>query len=68
MPTVLRVNGYKFFFYAADCQEPRHMHVTKGGAECKFWLEPVSLEFNRGFTQANLREIERVITDNTDTL
>jgi hypothetical protein len=30
MPVVLRVNGYKFFFYEADvANEPPHVHVTK---------------------------------------
>jgi hypothetical protein len=45
MPVVLRVNGYKFFFYEADvANEPPHVHVTKEGNEAKFWLDPVSIE------------------------
>jgi len=29
MPVVLRVAGYKFFFYQADvANEPPHLHVT----------------------------------------
>jgi len=29
MPVVLRVNGYKFFFYEADvAKEPPHVHVN----------------------------------------
>ena len=39
MPVVLRVNGYKFFFYEADLvNEPPHVHITKDGNEAKFWL------------------------------
>lgn len=42
MPVVLRVNGYKFFFYEADvANEPPHVHVVKDGNEAKFWLDPV---------------------------
>ena len=42
MPVVLRVNGYKFFFYEADvANEPSHVHVTKDGNEAKFWLDPL---------------------------
>ena len=41
MPVVLRVNGYKFFFYEADvANEPPHVHITKAGNEAKFWLDP----------------------------
>lgn len=30
MPVVLRVNGYKFFFYEANvANEPPHVHVSK---------------------------------------
>ena len=37
MPVVLRVNGYKFFFYEADVvNEPPHVHITKDGNEAKF--------------------------------
>jgi uncharacterized lipoprotein YmbA len=44
MPVVLRVAGYKFFFYQADiANEPPHVHVTKEGNEAKFWLDPVKV-------------------------
>lgn len=37
MPVVLRVNGFKFFFYQADvANEPAHVHVAKDGNEAKF--------------------------------
>ena len=30
MPVVLRVNGYKFFFYEADvANEPPHVHINE---------------------------------------
>jgi hypothetical protein len=29
MPTVLRVNGYQFYFYAEEGNEPPHIHVAK---------------------------------------
>ena len=43
MPTLLRWNGYRFFFWSGDRGEPPHVHVKHGGAEAKFWLEPVTL-------------------------
>ncbi len=41
MPTVLLINGFRFFFYSNENNEPVHVHVTKGNADGKIWLEPV---------------------------
>ena len=68
MPTVLRVKGYNFSFYAADCHEPRHMHVDKAGAQAKYWLDPINQAWNRGFSRRQLREIEEILADHIDTL
>lgn len=40
MPTVLLLNGFRFFFYSNENDEPAHIHVKKGNGECKIWLEP----------------------------
>ena len=40
MPTVLRMKGWRFFFYANEGNEPIHIHARKGDAECKYWLLP----------------------------
>jgi hypothetical protein len=65
MPVVLRVNGYKFFFYEADvANEPSHVHVTKEGNEAKFWLDPVRVGREGRFRKSDLRDIQRIIEDN----
>lgn len=38
MPTVLRVAGYRFFFFSNERQEPAHIHVERGECHAKFWL------------------------------
>jgi len=38
MPTVLRIGGYRFFFYAGDRHEPPHTHVEHDDNTAKFWL------------------------------
>ena len=69
MPVVLRVNGYKFFFYEVDvANEPPHVHVIKEGNETKFWLKPIKVEREGRFRKSDLREIERIIEDNYDFL
>ncbi len=40
MPTVLRLQGFRFFFYSNENDEPMHVHVEKAEADGKIWLEP----------------------------
>ena len=65
MPVVLRVAGYKFFFYQADlANEPPHVHVAKEDNEAKFWLDPIRIVREGKFRKSDLRDIERIIEDN----
>jgi hypothetical protein len=69
VPTVLRSDGYRFFFYANEGNEPAHIHVQKAEAIAKFWLVPeTQLEFSEGFNSAELRRIYDLIEENRPTL
>jgi len=62
MPTIPNIPGpYRFYFYSFDCAEPRHVHVQRQRATCKFWLEPVFLATNHGLSQRDLATIQRII-------
>lgn len=61
MPTVLRSGPFRFFFYAGDREEPPHVHVERDDCECKFWLEPIALERNRGFPRKAINTIHRLL-------
>lgn len=50
MPTLLRWNGYRFYFYSNEGYEPAHVHVDKDECSAKFWLNPVSLATNYDFS------------------
>ena len=60
MPTSLRIGPYRFFFYAGDRNEPAHTHVQRDDAVAKFWLAPVRLAWNRGFSAVELRRLEQL--------
>ena len=64
MPTLLRFQGYRFFFFTREGTEPPHIHVEKAENYAKFWLQPVRLARNRGFLSRHLREIRLLIEDN----
>jgi hypothetical protein len=66
MPVVLRVRGYRFWFYEADLDEPPHVHVGKAGNEAKYWLDPIALARSRRFRDHELYEIERILIENQD--
>ncbi|WP_317039646.1 DUF4160 domain-containing protein [Tangfeifania diversioriginum] len=40
MPVVLRIKGYRFYFFSNESGEPKHIHVNKADANGKIWLEP----------------------------
>ncbi len=67
MPTIT-IEGYKFRFYSSDINEPPHIHVLQGGAEAKFWLQPVNVEYNRGYNQAELNRILKLTQQHQDRL
>jgi len=62
--TVLRIGSYKFFFYANEGDEPRHIHVWSANGQAKFWLEPVELVKSTGYNAHELRRIERSVEEN----
>ncbi|PSB17459.1 DUF4160 domain-containing protein [Phormidesmis priestleyi ULC007] len=64
MPTVLRVGSYRFYFYSHEPNEPPHAHIDRDNLTAKFWLEPVSLANNIGFSAKELRKVQAVVQEN----
>ena len=62
MPEVLRVAGYRFFFFSREGNEPRHIHVEQAERYAKFWLEPIELAESRRFRGSELRELHAIVT------
>lgn len=38
-----RIEGFSFYFFSNENNEPRHVHVRKGDGMAKFWLDPLEL-------------------------
>ena len=55
MPTVLRTGPYRFYFYSHEPNEPPHVHVDRDDLSAKFWLRPIGLARNFGFSPKELR-------------
>ena len=62
MPTIKDISGqYRFYFYSFDCKEPLHIHAQRERMTCKFWLEPLTLAQNQGFSSRELNRIRAII-------
>jgi hypothetical protein len=61
MPTVLRVRGYRFFFFSNEGREPLHIHVESGDSYAKFWLAPVELAASVGYNPSQLSKLRRLV-------
>lgn len=65
-PTVHLEDGYQFRFWPNEGREPPHVHVTKGGAEAKWWLDPVQEYRNDGFNPSQQRRIRDILREHHD--
>ena len=66
MPVLLRVGGYRFFFYSLEDREPPHIHVAHAGRYAKFWLDSVTLASSRGFRSHELTTIRQLVEENRE--
>lgn len=68
MPTVLRLDGFRFYFYSHEPNEPPHVHVDHGGATAKVWLYDAAIARNVGFSAKELGKIQRMVREHRDSL
>ena len=63
MPAVLRISGFRFFFYSLEGSEPVHIHVEHGDKVAKFWLEPVKLAESHGFRAHEINRLRALVIE-----
>ena len=65
-PTVLRVRGYRLYFFSRE--EPRpHVHVQHASGEAKFWLEPrVELATDYGLGPIRINAVRKIIEEHVN--
>lgn len=51
------------YFFSHDSNEPPHVHVDRDDQSAKFWLAPVALARNLGFTAPELRRVQRLLVE-----
>jgi hypothetical protein len=69
MPTILNIDGFRFFFYSDEGSEPCHIHIKKAGARGKVWLLPAIEEnYYYGFTEQEKRKIRNIVREHYEYL
>jgi len=65
-PNVGKYGPYRFYFFSHEPNEPPHVHVDRERFAAKFWLEPLSLATNIGFSAVELKKIEKLVKLNQE--
>jgi hypothetical protein len=55
---------FRFYFHSHEPNEPPHVHVDKGDATVKFWLDRVRLVRSYGFAPREINELYRMVDQN----
>ncbi|QDZ06304.1 DUF4160 domain-containing protein [Sphingomonas panacisoli] len=61
MPTVLRIGAFRLYFYSHEPNEPPHIHVDRGEATIKVWLDGIEVAKSRGFRAHEIGGIVAVV-------
>ena len=64
MPTIHREAGFNFNFYSDEPGEPAHVHIIRGNAQVKIWLDPPALCEARGFKRSEVDAMLRIVSAN----
>lgn len=68
MPAIFQFEGYRFFFFSneGNPREPIHVHVRKDGNRAKFWICPVGLANNQGFSAKDVNSLAQIVETRRD--
>lgn len=64
MPTVHRENGFRFFFYTNEGNEPAHIHIVGKGGEMKIWLNPIEVSKSYRLSPKDQKAILKITQKN----
>ena len=67
MPTVLRIDGYRFFFFS-DEHSPSHIHIEKGDGYARIEIESVKVTDSYNLNNKELRRLCILVKENNEKL
>ena len=66
MPTLLRIGAFRFYFYSHEPNEPPHIHVDRGDATIKIWLDSLDVAKTRGFRAHEIKGVVEMVRANRE--
>jgi len=70
LPEVFRKNGWRFFFYSNEGNEPIHIHCKNSEKICKYFIDKenkkIFLAFEKNLNKSDFNEVEKLINENID--
>jgi hypothetical protein len=67
LPTVLKIDGFRFFFFS-DEHNPVHIHVEKGDGYMRVNLETLKITNKKDFTKNDEKKIMIIIKEHQEKL
>ncbi len=65
MPTLLRVDGYRFFFFS-DEHLPKHIHIEKSDKYMRIELETLKVTDKYTMTSKEIRDVTAIVEKHKD--
>jgi hypothetical protein len=50
------------FFFSSDRGEPVHIHIERDEKAAKYWILPIRLAYNHGFSTAELNKVADLVS------
>jgi len=67
MPTILRIEGYRFFFFS-DEHLPQHIHIEKGDGYARIEIESNKVTDSYNLTSKELKKLTTLVNQNNEKL
>lgn len=66
MPTVLRKDGFRFFFFSNEGSEPLHIHAEHGDGYAKYWIDPIEFSYSVRLKSQQLWKLRILVEENQE--
>ena len=67
MPTVLRVEGFRFFFFS-DEHLPEHIHIEKGDGYARIELETLEVTDSYNLNSKEIKKLLKIVKEHNNEL
>ena len=67
MPTVLRIDGYRFFFFS-DEHLPKHIHIEKADSYVRIEIETLEVTDSYKMSHREINKLRKLVEKNREIL